>query len=193
MRLRLSRRLVAPSLALLLVLLLVLGAAVGVLVNRALLSGGNHSTGTHVVQVAPTSTAQGQLAEAVSLNVWRTGVQSLTTTYDAPRARAQVTITLGGSVPNTPLKVSAAQELTRSLCLMALQALWTSDVALTQTAILVQGPAQDIYADVTTHVYGEATLTASAAQRIAWSTISADAAWNTYDFAFLQSDFVLND
>jgi len=188
MRLRLSRRLVALVLALLLVL-----GTVGVLVSHTLLNGDNHSTGTHMVQATPISTAQGQLAEAVSLNVWRTGVQSLTTTYDAKRAYAKVTITLGGSVPNTPLKVSAAQELTRSLCLMVLQALWTSGVALSQTDVLVQGPAQDIYADVTSQPYGEVTLRASAAQRIAWSTISADAAWNAYDFAFLQGDFVLND
>ncbi|GEM_PF-5367807 len=185
---RFSRRFVALSLVILLVLV-----AAGALIGHALLAGGGHTTGAHVAQVAPISPTQEQLAQDVSLNIWHAGVKSLTTTYDAQRHSATVTITMGASVPNTTLKVSAAQELTKALCLMALQALWTSGVALDQTTVLVQGLAQSIYGEIITQVYGKVILKAATAHRIAWDTITADAAWSAYDFAFLQNDFVLND
>jgi hypothetical protein len=157
--------------------------------------GGSTSQPAHQTsaQSTPTSAVQGQLAHAVYLNVWGLGVQSLQTSYDPTQAIASVTITLGGSVPGTDVMASAAEELTKAFCLMALQALWTSNVSLSETKVVVQGPIQDEYADIITQPYGVVTLEASVAQKIDWKTVSADQAWQAYDHEFLRDSFVLSD
>lgn len=152
---------------------------------------GGASSQANGVQPTPTSASQGQLAHAVLLAVWGTGVRSLTTSYDATHESATVTITLDGTVPNTRVKVSAAQELTKAFCLMALQALWTSGVPLESTLVVVQGPTQDEYANIITQQYGVVTLEASVARRIDWNVVTADGAWQQYDHEFLRSSFTL--
>jgi hypothetical protein len=136
---------------------------------------------------------ESQLAGDVLRGVWSLGVKNLTTTYYAQKGSATVTITLGGTVPTTPVQVSAAQELTKAYCLMALQALWTSGVPLSQTLVAVQGPIQDEYADVVNQPYGAVTLGSSTAQQINWSHVTADTAWNDYPGAFLRGSYVLFD
>jgi hypothetical protein len=137
----------------------------------------------------PTSTVQGQLAHRVDVNVWHLGVQSLETTYDAQRDTAGVTITLGGTTPNTSVKVSAAQELTKAFCLMAEQTLWTSGATLDEVTVTVQGSYQDPYSGLVIAAYGVATVEAPTAHRIPWASIGADAAWQAYDHVFLREIF----
>lgn len=120
-------------------------------------------------------------------------MQKLETTYDPQHTSATVTITLGGTVPYRPTQISAAQELTKAFCLMALQGLWTSGVPLSQTMVVVQGPTQGEYDELLTQQYGVVTLEASVAQHIDWSNVTADAAWSQYDHDFLRESFVLVD
>lgn len=141
----------------------------------------------------PSSAEQGQLAQAVLSNLWNLGVQNVHTTYDPRDASATVTITLGGNLPGTLAEVAAAQELTKSFCLMALQALWTSGVGLSQAKVMVQGPAQEEYGDTLIQPYGVVTMDAREAHSIDWTQVTADAAWSTYDHEFLRPEFVLND
>jgi hypothetical protein len=99
------------------------------------------------VAKTPTPVAQGELAKAAMLNLWGLSVKQVQTAYQPQDASVTVTITLGGTVPSTPLEISAANDLTKSFCLMALQALWTSGTPLGRTIVLVQGPTQDEYAN----------------------------------------------
>jgi hypothetical protein len=149
---------------------------------------GGQTSGT-TASPTPTHSVQDQLAHEVLLNTWGLGVQKLETTYDAQHATVQVTITLGGTVPNSDVKASAAEELTKAFCLMAQQALWTSAVPLNAAKVLVQGPEQDPYAGVVTAVYGEAIVEASTARKIDWAAVTADAAWRTYDHEFPRTAF----
>jgi hypothetical protein len=155
--------------------------------------GGGSSSRATTTQPTPTSSVQGQLAHTVYLAIWGLGVQKLDTTYDAQHATVTVNITLGGTIPNTAVKASAAQELTKGFCLMAQQALWTSGTQLSQVTVNVRGPLQDEYGDTIVDVYGEAVVVASTAHKIPWSTVSVDAAWQAYDHEFLRSDFELVD
>jgi hypothetical protein len=144
-------------------------------------------------QRTSSSPVQSQLASDVLRSVWSLGVKQLTTTYESQSASATVTITLGGAVPTTPAQISAAQELTKAYCLMALQALWTSGVPLSQTLVTVEGPTQDEYADVVNQPYGAVTLGSVTARQIGWSHVSVDTAWNDYPGAFLRPNYVLVD
>jgi hypothetical protein len=178
----------APVRALAVALALVSGLIIAGCMSE---SGG----GTQPKAVAPTPTSplQGQLAHRVDLHVWQLGVQRLETTYAAQHATVQVTITLGGTTPNTSVKVHAAQELTKAFCLMAEQALWTSGVALDEVTVTVQGPYQDPYSGLITAAYGVATVEARTAQRLSWTTTSIDAAWQAYDHVFLREIFETTD
>lgn len=163
-------------------------------------SGG--ATSTSAGQSTPTSTTQEQLAHLMYLDIWGLGVQKLETAYDAQHATVKVTITLGGTTPNTNAKADAAQELTKSFCLMAQQALWTtSGVPLNAATVTILGPMQDEYADTIVDTYGVATVEARTGQRINWGQIitdsgfstgvSADSAWQEYDHVFLRRTFVV--
>jgi hypothetical protein len=175
-----------------LVLAFVVGVAVG---GCAPFAGGGGATGATAptAQTTPTPAIQGQLAQVVYLNIWGLGVQKLETTYDVQHTTAKVTITLGGTTPNTETKASAAQELTKAFCLMAQQALWTSGAQLDEATVIVQGPLQDEYADTIVDAYGVAVVEAGTAQRIPWATVSVDSAWQAYDHAFLRGSFELVD
>jgi hypothetical protein len=154
---------------------------------------GGASAHSASVQPTPTSPQQRRLANAVALDVWALGVRKLATTYDPQQASAIVTITLSGGVPNTDAQVSAAQELTKSFCLMALQGLWTSGVPLNQAMVVVEGPTQDEYADLVNQPYGVVKIGASAAQHINWAEVTEDNAWSQYADEFLRVSFVVVD
>ena len=177
----------AAGLSLVAALALVASSALGGCAPFA--GGGSGRPTTAPTATTPTPAIQGQLARAVHLNIWGLGVEHLDTVYDAQHTTAKVTITLGGTVPNTDLKASAAQALTKAFCLMAQQALWTSDVPLDEATVIVQGPEQDPYSGVIVEVYGEAVVEASTAQRIAWASVTADGAWQIYDREYLRTAF----
>lgn len=142
---------------------------------------------------APTFVSHGPLADIVDPAIWGTGVQSVDTTFDSARSMASVTITLGGTVPNTDAKVSAAQNLAEGLCFMAEQALWTSGDPFSEVKVIVQGPSQDEYANIITSAYAVAVVEAPTGQKIPWKTTTADTAWRAYDSEFLTESFVLVD
>ncbi len=156
-------------------------------------NGGSAQATAPAGPATPTPAIQGQLARAVYLNIWGLGVQKLETAYDAQHTTVKVTITLGGTIPNTEVKASAADELTKAFCLMAQQAVWTSGAQLAEATVTVQGPIQDEYADTIVDAYGVAVVEAPTAQRITWATVSADNAWQDYDRVFLRESFELVD
>ena len=165
-----------------------------VLVGCAPFGGSGASTQTRSVHPTPTSAVQGQLAQAVDINVWQLGVKQLETAYDPQHKSATVTIVLGGNaVPTTNTQTSAATELTKALCLMALQALWTAGVPLSQTVVIVEGPTLDEYANRVAQVYGSVNIDSSEAQRIDWANVAPDAAWNMYHQDFLRTSFGVVD
>jgi len=174
--------------------LLALGLATA-LVGCSLAGNGATGAKSRTGPKTPTPVAQGELAKAVMLNLWSLGVKQVQTVYQPRDASVTVTITLGGTIPSTPLKISAANDLTKSDCLMALQALWTSGIPLSRTMVLVQGPTQDEYANTINQPYGEVTLTTSQAHQIDWNSITAAAAWDAYgnDNEYLRGNFGVYD
>lgn len=142
---------------------------------------------------APAFTGHGPLASIVDPAIWGAGVQSVDTSFDEAHAQASVTITLGGTVPNTDAKTSAAQELAKGFCFMAEQALWTNGIPFSEVKVIVQGPSQDEYANLITSAYAVAVVEAKTGQAIPWATTTADTAWQAYDSEFLTESFVLVD
>jgi hypothetical protein len=142
---------------------------------------------------APAFTSHGPLAGIVDPAIWGAGVRSVDTTFDAAQAKASVTITLGGTVPNTDAKVSAAQELAKGFCFMAEQALWANASSYSEVTVIVQGPTQDEYANIVTGAYAVAVVESRGGRSIPWATTTSDSAWQTYDTVFLTESFVLVD
>ena len=156
-------------------------------------SNAHSATGGAFATPTPAFASHGPLARVVAPAVWATGVVSLDTSYDQTRGSALVTITLGGTVPNTDAKTSAAQDLAKSLCFMAEQALWTSGSSFDEVKVIVQGPFQDEYGGTVTDAYALVVVEAKTARTIPWTTATADSAWPSYDSAFLRESFVLVD
>lgn len=120
-------------------------------------------------------------------------VLSAQTTYNPQDGSVKVNLRLGGTVPMTDDRVSAMQELTKAICLREQQAVWTSGVALKDATVTVLGPTQDEYANIVDGPYGAAELDATTAAGFNWASLSADSAWNRYDYAFLRPYYVLFD
>ena len=120
-------------------------------------------------------------------------VLSAQTIYNAQDASVKVTLRVGGAVPMTDDRVSVAQEMTKTICLREQQAIWTSGVAMKAVTVTVLGPTQDEYANIVDGPYGAAELEAPTAASFNWASLSADTAWNRYDYAFLRPYYVLFD
>lgn len=171
----------------------------GIVLGSALLGGcASHSNAQSAARGAfatptPAFASHGPLAQVVAPAVWATGVVSLDTSYNQAQGNALVTITLGGTVPNTDAKTSAAQDLARSLCFMAEQALWTSGSSFNEVKVVVQGPFQDEYGGTVTDAYAVAVVEAKTGRSIPWTAATAGSAWSAYDSAFLRESFVLVD
>lgn len=148
-------------------------------VSGCLPAGAGATTQDHLAQQA--CQAVGNLA------------QSVLTVYDPNADSVKITVGVGGTVPNTDQKVSAAQELTKMIAYQEQQAMWASGVALKQVTVTVMGPTQDEYANIIAQPYGAAVLDAPTAKRLDWMRLSADSAWHAYDIVFLRPYYVLND
>lgn len=121
----------------------------------------------------------------------------VTATYDTQQAKATLTITITGGVPNTGAKVATAYARVKRLCYWALAAVWSGSGAATaplrEVTALVIGPMQDEFAVIINDWYGFAVVEANTAQRIHWATTSPDAAWPMYDQTMLRVSFVVAD
>ena len=148
------------------------------------------------VTPAPTAaqTIAGQLA-ALAQQAIGSASGRVTATYDAQQAKATLTITVTGGVPNTDAKVVAAYARVKLLCYRALAAVWSSAATapLREVTALVLGPMQDEYAVIINDWYGFAVVGAPTAQRIHWASVSPDAAWAMYDQTMLRVSFVVAD
>ena len=142
---------------------------------------------------APAFASHGPLAAIVDPAIWGAGVQSVETSFDEAHAKASVTITLGGTVPNTDAKTSTAQELAKGFCFMAEQALWTNGIPFSEVTVIVQGPTQDEYANIVTGAYAVAVVEARGGHAIPWNTTTTDSAWQSFDTVFVRESFVLVD
>lgn len=174
---------------------LVLGASVMIVYllgapSSSRLSERSSAAPLTLTQTPPLASTQGQLSALVGSAIWGTGVQRSQTVYDAKRNTATVTITLGGTVPQSAAQTSTAQELAKGFCLMAEQAIWNSDARLSEVTVVVQGPLQSEYGDVGTDVYAVAVVKASSGHSIQWSQLTPDSAWGAYDSVFLRESFV---
>lgn len=191
---RLPRRTGAPLARVFGALLSLALACAVVLGGCAFLSGAHQTSGASAFATpTPAFVSHGPLAQVVAPAIWGTGVQSVDTTYDQAHGLATVTITLGGTVPNTDAKVSAAQALAKGLCFMAEQALWTSATNLTEVKVVVQGPVQDEYGSLVNGAYAVAVVEAANGRAIAWATSNSDSAWRSYDSVFLRDSYVVAD
>lgn len=115
------------------------------------------------------------------------------TIYDQQAASVKVTIRIGGRVPDTDAEVSAAQNLTKTICLREQQAIWASGVTLKEATVTVIGPIQDEYANIVDGSYGASVLHPSTVAGLNWASLSAESAWGRYDYTFLRPYYVLFD
>lgn len=139
--------------------------------------------------ITPTPTAQEARLNALVSQATGNSVQQIQTTYSAATGAADVTISLGGSVPPEADK-AATQERVKALCFDAQRALWTSGTApLSEVNVAVVGPVIDQYADITTQAYGSTLIKSATAARLNWSALSPDAAWAAYDNVYLRDGY----
>lgn len=115
------------------------------------------------------------------------------TTYDAQEASVKVSVRVGGKVPDTDDEVSAAQKLTKTICLREQQAIWGSGLTLKQVTVTVLGPIQDEYDNIVDAPYGAAVVGSTTATRLDWANLNTDGAWSHFDNVFLRPYFVLFD
>lgn len=115
------------------------------------------------------------------------------TVYSAQDTAVKITITVGGAVPLTKQQISAATEMTKTICRQEQQAMWVSGVSLKEVRVIVMGPTQDEYADIIAQVYGSVVLDAATAAHLDWASLSADSAWNRYDTVYLRPTFDVVD
>ena len=137
----------------------------------------------------PTPTAQERLLTSLARQAIGDLAIDVRATFDAGARSVTVATTLGGSVPNSPADIAAAQERVKAICFRAQQALWTSRTTLSSVTVTVSGPILDQYADAITGAYGAAVLSANSAKRVTWDTLAPDTAWDQYDNVFLRPDF----
>ncbi|HEX8983208.1 MAG TPA: hypothetical protein VF792_10590 [Ktedonobacterales bacterium] len=172
---------------------LVMALLVGVLVVGCTPMEGQaaaHRTATPAPTFPPS--VAGGLAARVQRSVGGLA-QKVDVAYDAQKQTANVTLTVTGLVPNTDARVAAAYALVRTLTFKAMRALWSSDVGLREVTLIVLGPIQDEYDEIINDWYGVVVVEATTAQRIAWTSMSADTAWSMYDQNNLRYRFELFD
>lgn len=110
--------------------------------------------------------------------------QPIQTAYSPQDGAVHVSAKMGW-----PPDVPTGQERVKTLCFRVQHALWTSGVPLRDVSILVVGPVIDDFGDTTTDTYGVVDLTAAAAARLDWPTLTADTAWDRYGSAWLRPSY----
>ncbi|HEX9035666.1 MAG TPA: hypothetical protein VF808_01610 [Ktedonobacterales bacterium] len=186
--------LVACALALLGLALALAGCASGAA------SGAARPTDTPVTVSLPTSTPiptpsdpAGQALLGVARAAAGEDALSVGVTYDTPTRHLTVTVTITGSVPDTDASIATAYARVKALTLAVERALWASGQLLSQAQVIVMGPAQDEYGEVTDQWYGIAVLNQPAARRIPWASATPASAWRLYDQTYLRVSFTVAD
>jgi hypothetical protein len=119
--------------------------------------------------------------------------RSVGLTYDTTTQQATATILIDGIIPDTDDRIAAAYTRVKTLTFQVERALWASGQPLRQAQVIVMGPAQDEYGEVTDQWYGIAVLNAPAARNIAWTSATPASAWKRYDQTFLRPSFTVAD
>ena len=120
-------------------------------------------------------------------------VRSVGLTYDRTAQQATAMILIDGIVPDTNDQIAAAYARVKTLTLQVEDALWASGQPLRQAQVIIMGPAQDEYGEVTDQWYGIAVLNAPAARRIAWASVTPESGWKLYDQTYLRPSFTVAD
>ena len=99
---------------------------------------------------------------------------------NAPFVRA--TVNPGPTVPTT-------QELVKTVCFLALQALWTSGEKFNDVSVAVFGPFQDDFGNHVIQTYASAEVNAQTAAKLNWAQLTPETAWNDYTNVFLAPSY----
>ena len=146
--------------------------------------------------LTPAPTTEEQHLDTLVWQAIGAGAVQVQTTYSAGDGATDVEITyrqvvpIKGIVPTQDADIAAAQERAKTICFEAEQAVWTSGThPLSQVNVAVLGPVLDQYANLTSQAYATVLLKAPTAAHFAWSTLTPDAAWGTYDNIYLRADY----
>ncbi|MGE5335642.1 MAG: hypothetical protein ACM3N4_13150 [Nitrososphaerota archaeon] len=186
---------VITTIAIALVALGILSACATSTTNGSTVRATNTSGGNVAAKVCPTPSTgapQDMLAFRACQAIGNLA-ETVQAAYNAQDASVTVTVRVGGKVPDADNEVSAAQEMTKTICLRAQQAMWTSGVALKEVTVTVLGPIQDEYAEIVDGAYGAAVLDVATAKRLDLASLSAATAWDKYNNVFLRPYYVLFD
>lgn len=137
----------------------------------------------------PTGQALLRVAQAAA----GSGAHGVGATYDAGTRQLTVTLFIDGAVPDTDAQVATAYARSEALTFQEENALWASGLTLNQAQVIIMGPAQDEYANVTNQWYSIAVLSAPVARRIPWATATPASAWKVYDQTYLRPSFTVAD
>ncbi|HEY7094371.1 MAG TPA: hypothetical protein VH393_14395 [Ktedonobacterales bacterium] len=118
--------------------------------------------------------------------------QQVDTSYDAGKRAVQVQATVGWTPEIGIGDVEKAQERAKTICFLALRALWTSGVPLREATVTVLGPVQDDYGSQTTDAHAIAYLVARTSAGFTWGALTPDAAWGRYDRVWLRPNYQPN-
>lgn len=137
---------------------------------------------------APTGTAQEQALSRLAQSVAGPMTVRVSLKTDTAASMLKVTATLTGDIARTSDEIAASQERVKVVIFVLEHALWTDgSAASVQTVnVNVLGPLLDDYFDRTTDWYGGAQVSAKTDAGLTWNTLTADAAWNAYDFVWLR-------
>ena len=100
-----------------------------------------------------------------------------------------VTVTVGWTPRIGIGDIAKEQERVKAICFREQQALWTSGLPLHSADVVVLGPVQDDYADMTLDAHAEARLSATTAASLAWASLTPDTAWSKYDSVWLRATY----
>lgn len=178
-----------PSLALLTLLVLVTSTGIGACASGPSAGGGPRAAAT----LSPNAPAPSQdRLDRLAHQALGAASGRVETTYDARAHALALIATIEGVVPRTPTEIAAAQQRAKALCFQAQRTTWTSGIALSRVTVTILGPMLDDYADIINGPYGAAALDAPTAAHFDWTRLSADAAWDRYNSAYLPPAYAPN-
>lgn len=178
-----------PSIELLTLLVLFTSTGIGACASGS--SAGRSLRAAATATLSPNAPSQDRL-DRLAHQALGASASRVETTYDARAHVLTLVATIEGVVPRTPAEIAAAQERSKALCFQAQRTMWTSGIALSRVAVTILGPMLDDYADIINGPYGAAALDAPTAAHFDWTRLSADAAWDRYNSAYLPPAYAPN-
>ena len=101
----------------------------------------------------------------------------------------KVTVTVGWTPQIGIGDIAKEQERVKAICFREQQAVWMSGLPLHSADVIVLGPVQDDYADMTIDAHAEAQLSSATAATLAWAALTPDSAWSKYDSVWLRATY----